>query len=118
MSGLTRINREAAEELFSRFAPMFAGFEDRGIDYCLVGGLAVVAHCLVRGSGRFRATENANAMVPQGYSNADFARDYLRVYAADPEYGEAIYDAVLGADGDSAPQGGLLSRLGRVLGGR
>lgn len=99
MNGLASINREAAEELFSRFVPMFADFEERGVDYCLVGGLAVVAHCLVRGSGRFRATEDADAMVAQDYSNADFAMDYLRVYAADPVNGEAIYDAVFGDGG-------------------
>ena len=99
MNEPTRIDREAAEELFSRFAPMFADFEERGIDYCLVGGLAVVAHCLVRGSERFRSTEDADAMVAQRYSNADFARDYLRVYAADPNQGKAIYDAVFGDDG-------------------
>lgn len=94
-----RINREAAEALFSRFAPMFAMFEERAVDYCLVDGLAVVAHCLARGEGGFRATEDADAMVPQSYSNADFARDYLRVYAADPKFGEAIYDAVIGEGG-------------------
>lgn len=99
MSELARIDREAAEELFSQFAPMFADFEERGVDYCLVGGLAVVAHCLVRGSERFRATEDADAMVAQGYSNADFARDYLRVYAADSAHGEAIYSAVFGDGG-------------------
>lgn len=99
MTGPHRANRKAAEELFTRFAPMFAEFEERGVDYRLVGGLAVVAHCLTRGSNRFRATEDADAMMPQDYSNADFARDYLRVYATDPRHSKAIYDAVFGEDG-------------------
>jgi len=99
MNYLQRINREAAEVLLSRFLPMFAEFEKCSIDYCLVGGLAVVAQCLARGSSRFRATTDADAMVPQDYSNTDFARDYLRVYAADPQYGKAIYEAVFGEGG-------------------
>ncbi len=99
MIGADGINRAAAERLFARFAPMFAEFERRGIDYCLVGGLAVVAQCLAHGGDGFRATVDADAMVPQDYSNAEFARDYLRVYAADPKYADAIYEAVLGKGG-------------------
>ena len=99
MSNLQRINREAAEELFGRFIPMFAEFEATGIDYCLVGGLAVVAHCLARNAGAFRATKDADAMVSQKYSNTDFAKDYLRVYAADPKFSKIIYDAVFGEEG-------------------
>lgn len=59
----------------------------------------VVAHCLVRGSQGFRATHDADAMVPPDYSNAAFASDYLWVYAADPRYSKAIYEAVFGIDG-------------------
>ena len=99
MNGIGRINRDAAEKLFARFAPLFAELENRGVDYCLVGGLAVVAHCLSRGVEAYRATDDADAMVPQDYSNSDFARDYLRVYAADPTYGKAVYDAVFGEGG-------------------
>ncbi len=78
---------------------MFAEFERRGVDYCLVGGLAVVAQCLAHGGDVFRATVDADAMVPQDYSNTEFARDYLRVYATDPKYADAIYEAVLGKGG-------------------
>ena len=99
MSNLRRINRAAAENLFSTFMPMFADFENRGVDYCLVGGLAVVAHCLAREADSFRATRDADAMVSDSYSNGDFARDYLRVYAADAKYRQAIYDAVFGDNG-------------------
>ena len=59
----------------------------------------MVVHCLVRNATRFRATNDADAMVPQNYSNVSFANDYLRVYAADPKYRKAIYEAVFGKEG-------------------
>ena len=99
MSGMGTMDKKAAVGLFASFTPMFSEFERKGIDYCLVGGLAVVAHCLTRGEGSFRATLDADAMVPPDYSNADFARDYLNVYAADPAYGRAVYEALLGEGG-------------------
>ena len=99
MSELQHINREAAENLMSRYLPMFAEFDERGIDYCLVGGLAVVAQCLAHDANGYRATIDADALVAQDYSNADFAKDYLRVYAADPDVSKAVYEAVFGEDG-------------------
>ena len=101
MIGADGINRAAAESLFARFAPMFAEFERRGIDYCLVGGLAVVVQCLAHGSDRFRATVDADAMVPQ---------DFVDV-------------GILGAlaEGDAREEGadsGILARIGRIFGER
>ena len=32
MSGLQRFNHEAAEDLLSRFLPLFAEFEERGVE--------------------------------------------------------------------------------------
>ena len=130
MSELQHINREAAENLMSRYLPMFAEFDERGIDYCLVGGLAVVAHCLAHDASGFRATVDADALVAQDYSNADFARDYLRVYAADPDTNKAVYEAVFGEDGilsslqddvageSDDDQPGLFAGLRQLLGGR
>lgn len=99
MTGHRPIDRESAEAVFLRYAPLFEKFDEEGIDYCLVGGLAVLAHCLANESGRLRATEDADVMVPPDYSNADFARDYLSVYAADPDTSKAVYDALLGESG-------------------
>lgn len=99
MSEPLRIDKEDAENLLSRYLPLFEEFDSRGIDYCLIGGLAVVAQCLAREANRFRATVDADAMVAQDYSNADFARDYLRVYAASPGEAQAVYEAVFGEDG-------------------
>lgn len=99
MSEPQRISREAAEDLFRKFLPMFSELERQGVDYCLVGGLAVLAHCLARGASHFRSTHDADAMVSQDYSNADFAGDYLRAYATDPELGDAVYEAVFGRGG-------------------
>ena len=99
MSTLVKMNEEMARELFEEFAPMFARLEEQGTDYCLVGGLAVVAHCLAQGSNRLRATTDADLMVPESYSNQDFAADYLKVYAANPDVTKAIYEALLGDDG-------------------
>lgn len=98
-NGIAKLDRERAEWLLRRFLPLFEQFEARKIDYCLVGGLAVLAHCLDRDSNRLRATVDADILVPDGYSNAEFAQDYLRVYAANPAIAPLVYKAVFGEEG-------------------
>lgn len=93
------MDREAAEALFAEFAPLLQLLEEKGADYCLVGGLAVIAHCLANDFSPMRATKDADLLVPDDYTNRDFASDYLRVYAANPEQSEAIYQAMFG-EGD------------------
>ena len=104
MTGHGLMDRESAEAVFLRYAPLFERLDEEGIDYCLVGGLAVLAHCLANESGRLRATEDADIMVPPDYSNADFAHDFI-----DIESLEAL----------SPPQeeSDLRSRLSDLLGG-
>lgn len=98
---LTRINRETAAKLFAEFAPLFRHFGEQGVEYCLVGGLAIIAHCLAGNLDRFRATTDADIMVPDTYSNQDFASDYLKVYAVDPKHARAVYEALFGPEGFS-----------------
>lgn len=100
--GIEQIKVEQAMGLVEEILPMLNEFEEQGIDYCLVGGMAVMIHCLAAGNNSLRATYDADVMVSQQYSNSDFAKEYLHVYAADPRYAKAVYDAVIGDEGFSA----------------
>jgi hypothetical protein len=46
---MVRVDRKDAEALLAAFVPMFEWFDKRGIDYCLVGGLAVLLQGLRAG---------------------------------------------------------------------
>jgi hypothetical protein len=91
-----RLDTTAAEELLESFLPMFAWLEDHNIEYCLVGGLAVLLHGFNAKEEAFRATIDADVMFDASFTNADFAHAYLDVYASDPAYSQCIYDAVFG----------------------
>ena len=95
-SSMVRINRVDAEKLLGTFLPMFDWLDDHGIDYCLVGGLGVVVQSLVAGMGQFRLTEDADIMFDTTFTNQDFARAYLEIYASGSQNGGAVYDAMFG----------------------
>lgn len=95
-SQIARIGREDAKELLRTFLPMFDWLHERDVDYCLVGGLGVLAHALRAGEADFRVTVDSDLMFDESFTNADFARAYLEVYASNPSYGAAVYEAVFG----------------------
>jgi hypothetical protein len=93
---MARVDRKDAEALLAAFVPMFEWFDKRGIDYCLVGGLAVLLQGLRAGAKNFRATVDADIMFDTTFTNVEFARAYLDVYASNPRYSRSVYDAVFG----------------------
>lgn len=93
---MLRIGRQDAEKLISVFVPMFKWLDEHNIDYCLVGGLAVLLQGIRTGETDFRATVDADVMFDSSFTNAEFAHAYLSVYAADPKYSESVYEAVFG----------------------
>lgn len=95
-SGTVRIGRRDAERLLSSILPMLDWLDEHSVGYCLVGGLGVLVHSYAAGLEEFRATRDADVMFDASFTNQDFARAYLSVYAADPEYGGAVYDAMFG----------------------
>lgn len=93
------IDLDVARQLYVSFSPMFTRLEESGVEYCLVGGLAVMVQAIKVGEGRLRATRDADLLLPEDYSNATFARTYLDVYACDPKWGAVVYKALFGDDG-------------------
>jgi hypothetical protein len=91
-----RIGKQDAEDLISSFVPMFKWLDENRVDYCLVGGLAVLLQCIRTDETNFRATIDADIMFDSSFTNAGFARAYLDVYAADPKYSKSVYEAVFG----------------------
>lgn len=87
-----------AESLISLFLPMFEWLDEHGVDYCLVGGLGVLVQAYNFGAEDFRATVDADVMFDAAFTNVDFARAYLDVYASDSDYSRVVYDAVFGED--------------------
>lgn len=96
MSNADSINRAYALETISDYLPLFSRLNERGIDYCLVGGLAVMVRALLYGEDSLRATFDADILVDATYGNQEFANDYLSVYASTPEASRAVYDALFG----------------------
>lgn len=114
MSEMNRVNRETAENLLREFLPMFAEFERQGVDYCLVGGLAVVAHCLARDADRFRATHDADTIAIYGadIQTSPRPQDFVDVGILSSLVDGQPYDP----DEDSH-ESSPLSRLRELLGG-
>lgn len=94
---LRRIKREEALRLIQDSLPLISYLNENNISYCLVGGLAVLIHSYAAGLSVFRSTLDIDVMVDPAYSNADFAAAYLAVYATNPSFGQAVYDAVFGS---------------------
>lgn len=93
---LVALGRKDAEELLKSFIPLFKWLNEHQVDYCLVGGLGVLLHAYKLHLDRFRATVDADIMFDASFTNTDFAKAYLEIYASDPLYGQVIYDAVFG----------------------
>lgn len=91
-----RIDRKMATSIVESFAPLFRQLNDHGTRYCVVGGLAVMMNGLAQGYDSFRATADADIMVDDDYTNAEFAHAYLDAYGSDPRFAGAVYDEVFG----------------------
>lgn len=84
--------------LLDGYQAFFDSLNSRGIDYCLVGGLAVILHAYVNGFKTMRSTRDADIMFDSRYTNADFARNYISVFGSDPNTVKALYESMFGAD--------------------
>ena len=88
----------AAQDLVSDFLPMFRKLNEQGIDYCVVGGMAVLLQSMdkARDPNRFRATHDADIMFGDEYTNVDFAKAYMAAFGSDGEFAKAAYDEMFG----------------------
>lgn len=91
-----RINLNDAQELLEQYIPMFKALNDSKIKYCLVGGIAVMAHALAHNYDKFRATVDADLVLPKDYSNLDFAKTYVSTYSKNNEEDKIIAQALVG----------------------
>lgn len=91
-----RISTAEAERLISCFIPMFEYLNSHDVPYCVVGGLGVMLHTYCSGEEAFRATEDADIMFDDTFTNKDFAEAYLATYASDPQFSRRVYEAVFG----------------------
>lgn len=94
MPGGNDIGRDEAMAVFLAYAPMFDGLEDRGIDYCVVGGLGVMIQGLAKDSGAFRATRDLDMVIARGAS-ADSILESYRDTFADTDSSRETFDAVI-----------------------
>lgn len=91
-----RINTTDAQNLLEQYIPMFKALKDNNIKYCLVGGIAVMAHALAHNYDKFRATVDADLVLPKDYSNLDFAKTYVSTYSKSNEENKIIAQALVG----------------------
>lgn len=84
----------SAHEIIRGFLPLFRKLNDEGVDYCVVGGLAVLLHSLAAGKDKVRVTYDADIMFSDEYTNTLFSRDYLDAFATDEAQRSAIADAI------------------------
>ena len=90
------MSREEASEVIREYVPLFRRFDELGVDYCLVGGLAVMLNAIDFIEARYRMTYDADVMLDDTFDNADMVRAYLDVYASNPDTSAAVYDATVG----------------------
>lgn len=92
--------REKAKALIDSFIPMFEYLNEQGIDYCLVGGLAVLIRAYVSGSPdvSLRITHDADLMFGSDFGNDRFAEAYLKTFSSMFESNPGIYDQMFGGD--------------------
>lgn len=88
----------AAKDMVYDFLPMFRKLNEQGIDYCVVGGMAVLLQSMdkARDSNRFRATHDADIMFSHEYTNVDFAMAYMAAFGSDGQFAKAAYDEMFG----------------------
>lgn len=99
--------REKARALIDSFIPMFKYLNEQGIDYCLVGGLAVLIRAYLSGSPdvSLRITHDAGLMFGTDFGNDRFAEAYLKTFSNMFESNPSIYDDMFG--------GGVIDSLGK-----
>ena len=91
-----QINTTDAQDLLEQYIPMFKSLKENNIKYCLVGGIAVMAHALANNYDKFRATVDADLVLPKNYSNFDFAKTYVSTYSKSNEENKIIAQALVG----------------------
>lgn len=91
-----QLNKFDAEKLFKQYQPMFKSLDVNNINYCLVGGVAVIAHAIANNYDKYRATIDADLVLPKSYTNKDFAENYIDAYAQNDEQTKTIAIALVG----------------------
>lgn len=96
--GVETSGRAEAGLLIQRYLPIFEYMNANGIDYCVVGGLAVLLHAYVSepGDRLFRATKDADLMLGEDFDNEDFFDAYLASFAGDGETRQKVLKAMVG----------------------
>ena len=92
------IDGEQGLEIIKEYLPLLKALEDRGIEYCLVGGLGVMSQELRAGMGTVRLTEDADILVPNTLRVSEFAEIYLDTYSRLGTSRDALYEALFATD--------------------
>lgn len=93
---LARMSRDDFESLIRGYLGFIESLNESGVNYCLVGGLAVLLHAYSAGYKTMRRTYDADLMFDESYTNSAFARAYLKAYSNDPMTGAALYEGLFG----------------------
>lgn len=93
------LDSNAALRKLQMYMPLLRRLDERGVDYCIVGGTAVAIWQLEAEAMNIRETVDIDVMVSSAYDNGEFARDYIAAAGGKPVPGDLICDAVLGEDG-------------------
>lgn len=80
---------------------MIRYLDEADIDYCVVGGLAVLIHAFLANLDELslRSTRDADLMFTDEFTNADFSKAYLSTFADDAELGKKVYETMFGESG-------------------
>lgn len=94
------IKRQDAKTIIEQFLPIFKYFEKCNIDYCIVGGIAVLIHCYINDSRDYRETMDIDFIISQKYNNMKIAEDYMSIFGKNKEEREKLKLIILGDEHD------------------
>ena len=96
---ITMVSSSEAENIISQYLPLFQSLNNAGIEYCCIGGLAVMIYAYLEGNDDdflFRATEDGDIIVPEDFPNDEFIDLYVNAYAGSELDPSKIKETLLG----------------------